>query len=77
MKDRLEMLRKRDDSQFGKVSRDRRIAHNQPVIAGTRIPVRAIQAFAAEGYDEVGIMKEYPTLTVEDIRVAMQQPKVA
>ena len=77
MKDRLEMLRKRDDSQFGKVSQDRRIANNQPVIAGTRIPVRAIQAFAAEGYDEVGIMKEYPTLTAEDIRAAMRQPKVA
>lgn len=74
---RLTMLRQRDEAMFGHISQDRRVAHNMRVIAGTRIPVRAIQAFAEAGYDMPGIIREYPTLTPADVAAALLQAKVA
>lgn len=74
---RLAMLRKRDEASVGNISQDRRIAHNARVIAGTRIPVRAVVAFADAGYDEAGIIREYPSLTPEDVRAALGHAKVA
>jgi len=43
-----------------------------PCIAGTRIPVTAIQAFNDAGYNMTEIMKEYPTLTAEQINDAIK-----
>lgn len=77
VKDRLALLRQRDETAVGNVSQNRRIAHNARVIAGTRIPIRAIQAFDAEGYDEAAIIREYPTLKPEDVRAALSQAKAA
>ena len=57
---------------IGKTERHRNIARNQTVIAGTRIPVRSIKAFADAGYSVDAIRKEYPTLTEEDIRAAIK-----
>ena len=74
---RLTMLRQRDDAMVGIISQDRRVAHNARVIAGTRIPVRAIQAFAAAGYDMAGIIREYPTLTPADVTAALLQAQAA
>jgi DNA-binding transcriptional MerR regulator len=39
-------LRKREDAAIGKIERRKNVAHNQAVIAGTRIPVRSVKAFA-------------------------------
>jgi uncharacterized protein (DUF433 family) len=75
--DRLALLRQRDQSTFGRISQDRRVNHNVPVIAGTRIPVRAIQAFAAAGYTADAIIEEYPTLTTADVAAALAQEKAA
>lgn len=77
MKKRVEVLRQRDPASIGKVDRKRGLAHNQVVIAGTRIPVRSVKAFAEAGRSIEEIKKEYPTLTEEDIRAAINYDAAA
>ena len=60
-------LNHRSASQIGAFERKRNVAHNAQVIAGTRVPVRAIQRFLAAGYTVDKILIEYPSLTREDI----------
>jgi uncharacterized protein (DUF433 family) len=60
-------LNRRDESQYGKIEKRRNVSRNAPVIAGTRIPVRAIQRFLADGFSVDTILQEYPTLTRQDI----------
>ncbi len=67
----VKKLWRRSDETHGKIERHKGIAHNQPVIAGTRIPVRSVKAFSDAGYSVAQIKKEYPTLTEEDIRAAI------
>lgn len=67
----VKALRQRDTTLVGKIERQKNIARNEAVIAGTRIPVKSIKAFADAGYSIVKIRKEYPTLTAEDIRAAI------
>jgi len=67
----VKTLFRRDASQIGKIERQRHIARNAPVIAGTRIPVRSIKAFAEAGYTPEQIGKEYPSLALDDIKAAI------
>jgi uncharacterized protein (DUF433 family) len=67
----VKRLWRRDDASIGKIEQQRNIVHNLPVVAGTRIPVRSIKAFADAGYSVDRIKKEYPTLTEDDIRAAL------
>jgi uncharacterized protein (DUF433 family) len=54
------------------------VAHNAPVLAGTRIPVRAIKRFNEAGYSVAQILSEYPTLTESDVVAALAYgPKAA
>ena len=71
LEDAVRSMRGRDLGLVGQIDRKKTIAHNQPVIAGTRIPVRSIQAFAQAGYSVSRIRKEYPTLTDADIEAAI------
>ena len=50
---------------------DPRILGGKPVVAGTRIPVSLILNLLAHGYDVERIIKAYPTLTAEDVKVAL------
>jgi uncharacterized protein (DUF433 family) len=77
MQERVRELKQREQSEIGKLVRKRGIAQNQTVIAGTRIPVRSIKAFAEAGYSVSDIRKEYPTLTEDDIRAAINYDAVA
>ena len=70
-----ELLRQRQSSQFGKISKHRFIAHNAPVIAGTRIRVASILRFLEDGYTVQAILKEYPTLKEADIKAAKRHRK--
>jgi len=45
------------------------IAH---VVAGTRIPTTAIWNFHSAGYDSAAIIREYPSLTADDVRAAIE-----
>ncbi len=77
MREAINRLKQRNPNDIGKIERRRKIAHNQLVIAGTRIPVDSIKAFAAEGYSVERIKLEYPTLTDEDIRAAISYAEAA
>jgi uncharacterized protein (DUF433 family) len=64
-------LSERGSELNGKVVRKMTVARNAPVVAGTRIPVRNIKQFHDAGYSPVQIMKEYPTLSKEDVLAAI------
>lgn len=64
-------LRERPAETVGKIVKHRGTAANKPVIAGTRIPVKSIKAFADAGYSIDQIREQYPVLTEEDIRAAL------
>jgi uncharacterized protein (DUF433 family) len=68
---RVQHLKKRDESQVGHVERNKYVVRNSPVIAGTRIPTAAIRRFKEAGYSVEQIIKQYPTLTPEDVQAAL------
>ena len=53
-----------------RIKRDPKIMEGKPVIAGTRITVEHILRCLAAGETETGIVADYPSLTIEDIRAA-------
>ncbi|MER9895228.1 DUF433 domain-containing protein [Mesorhizobium sp. M0119] len=77
MEDAVRAMRQRDSQTIGKIDQKRGVAQNQPVIAGTRIPVRHIQAFHKAGYSVEDIRKQYPSLDVGDIAAAIKFKEVA
>lgn len=50
------------------ITRDPSICAGEPVIRGTRIPIRTILASLAEGARSEEILTDFPTLTEEDLR---------
>jgi uncharacterized protein (DUF433 family) len=75
MEDAVRSMRQRDMTRVGKIERQR--AHNEAVLAGTRIPVRSVKALADAGYSIDKIREEYPTLTEEDVRAALAHDAAA
>lgn len=71
MEKAVQMLWTRDPATVGQINRQRGLASSQPVVAGTRISVRAIKAFSEAGYSIEQIREQYPNLTDEDIRAAL------
>ncbi len=65
-------LRRRKPEQIGQVTQRRYVMQNTPVLAGTRIPTSTIWDFHRAGYTEDQILREYPQLTPEDIRKAIE-----
>jgi len=47
-------------------------AWGKPVVRGTRIPVALIVRLVAEGMTPEEIVREYPELTLEDVRAALR-----
>ena len=68
---RIAALRKRDTSQIGHVEKQKHVARNSSVIAGTRIPTAAIRRFREAGYSKEQILQQYPTLSPEDVDGAL------
>ncbi len=71
MRREADRLRARAPDKIGQIERHRNVAHNEWVVAGTRIPLRAIRQFAEAGYDAAEIIREYPSLTEADVRAAL------
>jgi len=65
-------LRERRDDQIGTVVRNRFVVHNAWVVGGTRIPTVAIWNFHEAGYDANDIIREYPRLTLSDVKAAIE-----
>lgn len=77
MRRAVDAMRKRDETLVGQIERKKGIANSKPVIAGTRIPVSSIKAFADEGYTVEQILAEYPTLTKADVIAAINHKNAA
>jgi uncharacterized protein (DUF433 family) len=77
MEDAVRVMRGRKPDAIGRIEQKRGVAQNQPVLAGTRIPVRSIQAFSKVGYSVDQINRQYPTLTKSDIEAAISYKDVA
>lgn len=60
-------LRRRKNDQLGVIERHKFVAHNAQVLAGTRIPVSAVESFIKAGFSDDDIVSEYPTLTKLDV----------
>ena len=70
-------LRQRDPNEVGRIERKRGHLGSQPIIAGTRVAVRSVQEFHEAGYSPDDIIREYPSLTHEDVQAAISYDKVA
>ena len=75
--ERAQALRKRDNDQIGVIERHKFVARNALVMAGTRIPVVAIESFIEAGYSDADIVAEYPGLTPIDISTVRGRMKAA
>lgn len=74
---KAEALRKRNNDQIGVTERHKFVAHNALVIAGTRIPVSAVESFIRAGYSDQAIVREYPTLAKFDVSTVRRRMQVA
>ena len=59
------------------IVRDKGICGGQPVIAGTRIPLRTVLASLAEGDSIQEILTDFPTLTEEAVRAVIAFAAIA
>jgi uncharacterized protein (DUF433 family) len=50
------------------IARDPRVCGGQPVVRGTRVPLRVILGHLAHGETVEAIVKEFPTVSEEDVR---------
>jgi uncharacterized protein (DUF433 family) len=53
------------------ILRDPKICGGDPVIRGTRVPIRTILASLAEGATIEQILKDFPTLTEKDVQAVI------
>jgi uncharacterized protein (DUF433 family) len=77
MEKAVRSLRERPADDIGKIVKRRGLAASKPVIAGTRIPIKSIKAFADAGYSIDQIREQYPVLTDQDIRAALSYSRRA
>lgn len=54
-----------------KIVRDPDICGGEPVIKGTRVTLRTVLARLAEGDSVVEILRDFPTLSTEDVRAVI------
>jgi uncharacterized protein (DUF433 family) len=72
MQREADRLRERQSEQIGRLNRNRYVVHNAWVVAGTRIPTRAIWNFHSAGFNTAAIINEYPQLTAADVAAAIK-----
>jgi len=53
------------------IVRDARICNGQPVVRGTRVLVRAVLGYLAHGEAIGTILKEFPSISEEDVRAVI------
>ena len=54
-----------------RIVRDPRIACGEPVLKGTRVTLKTVLSSLAEGATIDQILKDFPTLSEEDVRAAI------
>lgn len=55
-----------------RITIDQKVLGGKPIIKGTRIPVYLILDLLAAGMREEEVLKEYPELSREDIKAALE-----
>lgn len=77
--DGIAALRRRDPATVGRIERRRGVVGNAAVVAGTRVPVAAVQDFLRAGATPSQVVAEYPLLTEADVRavMALDEPRAA
>jgi uncharacterized protein (DUF433 family) len=58
-----------DSSRY--IVQDPKICGGEPVLRGTRVPVRTVLASLAEGATVVEILEDFPSLNAEGVRAAL------
>lgn len=53
------------------ISRDPAVCGGEPVLKGTRVPLRTVLASLADGDTVEQIVKSFPTLSEEDVRAVI------
>jgi uncharacterized protein (DUF433 family) len=56
----------------GRISIDPAVHHGDPCIKGTRVPVSVVIGSLADGDTVDDILKDYPSITREDVQAAMR-----
>lgn len=64
-------FRERRPDQIGQITRHRYVESNAWVLAGTRVPTKAVWSFHTAGYDLATILAAYPSLTPADVASAI------
>jgi len=54
-----------------RITRDPNIWGDEPIVRGTRVTLRTILASLAEGDSPEALLKDFPTLTAEDVRAVI------
>jgi uncharacterized protein (DUF433 family) len=54
-----------------RIIRDPAICGGQPVVKGTRVLVRVILGYLAHGEDVTAILREFPSLSEDDVRAVI------
>lgn len=72
VEERVRDLKKRTPNQRGQIERHKFVVRNAPVVAGTRIPTAAIRRFREAGYSIAEILRQYPSLSKEDVKAAIE-----
>lgn len=73
MQAKSEKMRLRDNSLVGKIEQHRFVMGGDPVIAGTRVLVSSIKAFARAGYSIGQIIEQYPSLKKQDVQAVLKE----
>jgi len=68
-------FRKRKAGQRGKITQDRRVQGNRPVLDGTRIPTATVWEFHERGFTDAEIVSEFPSLSIDDVRAAIEHER--
>jgi uncharacterized protein (DUF433 family) len=53
------------------IARDPLVCGGQPVIRGTRVPLRVLLAYLADGASVETIVSEFPTVSADDVRAVI------
>jgi uncharacterized protein (DUF433 family) len=70
---RVASARARCRADIGRIDSAKSILGGTPVLAGTRVPVRAMEAFIADGFSINDILREYPSLTPAEIEAVARR----
>lgn len=68
----VEAMRRRSDDEIGHIAKRRDISRNAWVIAGTRVPVASVKRLHEDGLTADQIIAEYPDLTPNDVKAAIE-----